>query len=224
MSEKYIMLDMDDERAGAIAEVIGNATCKKILGLIAEKEMSEGDLSGELKIPINTVEYNINKLVAAGLIEETKGFLWSTRGKKIKSYRAVNKKILISPKKSLKGVVPAIVVSVLGAIGIKLYSDSLDAVNSLANSGAVSGGAGSIEKGVATVAPSATSAAGIMAEGGRNAADYATSSGVSGVVSSAAGSLISPWAWFVLGAFVAILIYVLWNMIKSERGFSINGQ
>lgn len=35
-----LMIDLDDERAEKIAEVITNKTCKKILSALAEKEMS----------------------------------------------------------------------------------------------------------------------------------------------------------------------------------------
>src|SRR3989338_4499204 len=98
MNDKYINFDIDDPRALAIAEAMANKTSKKILSLLSEKEMSESDLASALELPLNTVGYNIDKLLNAGLIEKTKNFFWSVKGKKIPTYKISNKKILISPK------------------------------------------------------------------------------------------------------------------------------
>jgi len=104
MAEKYIELNLNDEKAGKVAEILANKTAKKILGLLAEKELSETDISNELRIPLNTIGYNIKKLVEAGLIEKSKAFFWSVKGKKIPTYRLSNKKIIISTKNSFKSL------------------------------------------------------------------------------------------------------------------------
>ncbi|MEK6825474.1 MAG: beta-propeller domain-containing protein [Nanoarchaeota archaeon] len=99
MSDKYLNIDLHDPRAAAIAEVLANKTCKKILDLLAEKEMSESDISNLLGIPLNTVGYNMKKLLESGLVVKTKTFFWSVKGKKIPTYRLANKKIVISPRR-----------------------------------------------------------------------------------------------------------------------------
>src|SRR3989338_6761074 len=121
MSDKYLMLDMDDEKTNQIAEIMSNKTCKAILLLLAEKEMSEGDIAGALKMPLNTVGYNVKKLTESGLIEKSKAFFWSAKGRKIPTYKISNKKIVISPKPGFKGIVPAILISGLAALGIRYY-------------------------------------------------------------------------------------------------------
>ncbi len=63
MTEKYLLFALDDEKSKKLGEVISNTTCKKIANFLAEKESSENDISKELKIPINTVEYNLKKLI-----------------------------------------------------------------------------------------------------------------------------------------------------------------
>ncbi|MDP1695999.1 MAG: helix-turn-helix domain-containing protein [archaeon] len=196
MGTKYIELDLNDPRAGVIAEVMANVSCKKIINLLAEKEMSEGDLSKELKAPLNTIEYNIKKLVSAGLIEKTKGFFWSSRGKKINSYKIVNKKIIISPKSSFRGIVPAVVASVLGAVGIKLYYDNSASMNY-------------------TVPVASDSAQMLIKSSGEEAVRTASSGIADSAVGTAANlSYLSNniWAWFLLGALTALLIFVLWNL------------
>lgn len=186
MTENYIMIDLDDERTVGIADVISNKTCKKILELIAERELSEGDISKELKIPLNTVEYNLNKLVDSGLVEKAKNFFWSAKGKKINVYRVSNKKIVISPRRILRGIMPAALMSVVIAFGIKIYYDGLKAI----------GTSGVADKVAETVPNSglAESAAGIASN-----------------VSYSGSAIPEYWAWFLLGALCALLIYAVWN-------------
>ena len=116
--DKFIMMGLDDERSKDIAEVLGNKTCKKIIEHLAEtKEASEKDISDALGIPINTVEYNLNKLIKTGLVEKAKNFFWSVKGKKIDMYRLAKKHIVISPKpkrvdmKELRTILPLVLIA-----------------------------------------------------------------------------------------------------------------
>jgi len=118
---KYLAISLDDEKSKHLASVLSSKTAKKILNLLADKEISESDISKELNLPLNTIEYNLKKLISCGLVEKTKTFFWSTRGKKIPTYKLANKSILISTKQKIKGILPAAVISSLAAIGIKLY-------------------------------------------------------------------------------------------------------
>lgn len=121
-NDKFILMSLNDDKAGHIAEVLKNKTCKKILDFLAEiKEVSEKDIADALKMPINTVEYNLNKLIKSGLAEKTKNFFWSVKGKKIPMYKLARKHIIISPNKSpsinyLKTILP--VIFALAAIAI----------------------------------------------------------------------------------------------------------
>src|SRR3989344_7728375 len=114
MSDKFIMMGLDDERSKKMAEVMGNPTCKKILDYLADtNEASQKDISDALNIPMNTLDYNIKKLLDVGLIEKTKNFFWSAKGKKIPMYKLARKHIVISPKSkpsltSLKLILPVV--------------------------------------------------------------------------------------------------------------------
>lgn len=125
MEEKYLMFSMDDDRLKYLSESLSNPSCKKILDLLSEKELTETDIARELKIPLNTVDYNIKKLIKAGLIEKTSHF-WSLRGKKMPVYRVSNKKIVISPKKSMSFT--ALISSMIGtgllALGIRNFTST----------------------------------------------------------------------------------------------------
>jgi len=116
MSDKYLNIDLNDPRSAAIAEVMSNKTCKKIIELLAEKEMSESDIASALGLPLNTVGYNIGKLLKVGLVDKSKTFFWSVKGKKIPTYRLSNKKILISPKRMLSAAPLAMIGVIIGAV------------------------------------------------------------------------------------------------------------
>ncbi|MEK6895335.1 MAG: helix-turn-helix domain-containing protein [Nanoarchaeota archaeon] len=122
MEKKFILMSLDDEKSKNIADILGNKTCKKIIDFLSDqKAASEKDIADALKMPLNTIEYNLKKLVESGLIEKTKNFFWSSRGKKIPTYKISNKSIIISPSRSvsskLKSIVPvALIGGVVAAI------------------------------------------------------------------------------------------------------------
>ncbi len=121
MSDKYLNIDLYDSRTEAIAEVMTNKTCKKILDMLAEGEMSESEIASAMNIPLNTVGYNIKKLLSAGLIEKTKDVFWSVKGKRIPRYKLANKKIIISPKRMVPAAIPAMVIGAV-LIGLLLIA------------------------------------------------------------------------------------------------------
>ncbi len=116
--DKFILMGLDDERSKDIAEVLSNNTCKKIIDYLAEtREASEKDISSALSIPLNTVEYNLNKLIKTGLVEKTKNHFWSVKGRRIDMFKLAKKHIVISPKskkvnmKELRTVLPVILIA-----------------------------------------------------------------------------------------------------------------
>ncbi len=125
--DKFILMGLDD--AGDIAEALKNPTCKKILNFLGDvKEASEKDIADALQMPINTVEYNLNKLIKSGLIDKAKNFFWSVKGKKIPMYKLARKHIIISPNKNpsinyLKTILPVILIAVIAIVlaGILLF-------------------------------------------------------------------------------------------------------
>jgi len=126
--EKFILVSLEESRSKEISEVLGSKTCKKIMGYLSEnKEASQKDLSDQLKIPMNTLDYNMKKLLSSGIIQKRKNFFWSKKGKKIVMYELSNKSIVISPKKSvgkkIKSVIPAVLISAAGTFAIWVYEN-----------------------------------------------------------------------------------------------------
>ncbi|MBU0957730.1 MAG: beta-propeller domain-containing protein, partial [Nanoarchaeota archaeon] len=85
------------------------------------------DISKGLSVPINTIEYNLQKLIKAGLVEKAKKHFWSVKGRKIDIYKLANKHIVISPKQSkpsmsaLKVLLPILLVFVAAILILGLY-------------------------------------------------------------------------------------------------------
>jgi len=213
MAEKFILMDMNDERSKKIAEVLGNKTCKKIIDYLSEiKEASEKDISDKLSIPMNTAEYNLNKLIESGLVEKTKNFFWSVKGRKIDMYRLSNKKILISPRTFVKGVVPALVAVFLGAFGIKIIEDRLS-YNFVTDS-SLNSAVGVSRDTVITNVPAVMEKVGSVGE-------YSPSPVVQqaqNICSNMSSFSGEAWAWFLLGGLFVILIFLLWNNYKKMKG------
>jgi|SRR3989344_6327807 len=211
MAEKSVMIDLEDPQAGKIAEVIGNKTSKKILALIAEQEKSETEIANELRLPMNTVGYNIKKLEDAGLIEKSKEIKWSEKGKRIYRYRASNKRIVIMPRKVMRGIIPGILASIVGALGIKIWSD-----NAIQGRTEFVQTASERAGDMATIAGSSGTASQIMAENAEKATEIIDAGGA--VINSSSGFAGTPiWMWFLLGAWIALLVVVLWTIYKENK-------
>lgn len=208
MTKSSIVLDLDDPRFDDIAEVMSNKTAKKILSALGEKELSQSEISEEIGAALNTVDYNVKKLEKAGLVEKVSGFLWSVKGKRIHKYRVVNKKIVISPKSYLKGILPAAFVSVVLAFLIKIF---------VGTTSVSSGNVGSLEMDVATSGSFAAvdSVPRVALEEGARAASESASI-VNNSVHQVLVNTPESWAWFLLGSLVALLFLIIFNWRKNE--------
>jgi len=99
--ENFILVSLDDPNSNKIAKVLSNKTSKRILEYLEENpKKSQQDISKELKIQLNTLEYNLKQLLEAKLIEKSTKFFWSQKGKRISLYEVSNKSIIFSTKKS----------------------------------------------------------------------------------------------------------------------------
>ena len=199
MTEKYLLFDLEDDKSKKLGEVISSASCKKIVNLLAEKEMSETELATSLKMPLNTIEYNLNKLISAGIVEKASRW-WSVKGRKIETYKLANKLIVISPKKGnvyskLKGILPVAAVSgiLAGFLGwYYKFGDVLNASRDVVQEKALQTGA--------DMAGSVASASSCVPN-------------LVNVVPSAASSG-NVWIWFLAGSLVALVGFLIWNWKK----------
>jgi len=199
MDENHFMLvSLEDSKSKAISEVLGSKTCKKIISYLTEKkEASQKDLSTALSIPMNTLDYNIKKLLESGFIQKRKNFFWSKKGKKILMYELSNKSIVISPKKSpsqkLKSILPAFILTLAGTFAVWTYGKIKYANESLSNS------------------VQDTSEI-LLSKGAEIASAVPT-------VADSTNYIMTPhptpiWAWFLAGALLTIFIISIINWKK----------
>ncbi len=97
MGEKGI--DIHDERAKELAQILTNDKALAILHLIEDQELSISEIAKELSLPISTVSYHMDKMLRVGLVEVA-GRKYGKRLQEVKLYRASNKPILLLPRKS----------------------------------------------------------------------------------------------------------------------------
>jgi DNA-binding transcriptional ArsR family regulator len=207
-TDKIISLDLNDSRMKHISEVFGSESCKKILNLLAEKELTETDIAKELKMSLNSVDYNVKKLVKAGLIESGSHW-WSVKGKKMPSYRVSDKKIVISPKRMSSSVllIPALLVGGLVSLTIKKFVElnsyvpgsDLFMAKSVEDIALMS-----LETGASEIArDSISSSVPMMAQ------EVATKT-------SFIGS-IAGWEWFLVGIWSGIFMFFILNYLFERR-------
>jgi len=207
------MISLDDEKLGVLAEVLSNKTAKKIIEFLADKEASESEISQKLNLPANTVNYNVRKLLEAGLIEKSKNYFWSRKGKKMVFYRVAKKSIIISPKSSnTVKVVSTILITGIAAVLVKIFSGSFiqkstvvvrDSVNYINQ----------------TFNESLTLAKDVpMAAGSELSLGYAKSTAQDIVVSNnvVSSTFSQPWFWFVMGALVLGIVYLALSKLKRR--------
>lgn len=189
--KKFILVSIDDKRSKKIAEVLGNKTSKKIIDILAENsELSEKDISDSLNLPLNTIEYNLKKLLSSEMVEKTKNFFWSEKGKRIPMYRLSGKSIIISPKSSkisskIKSLLPAVLVSGIGAFIIKILFSEPKFMQDVSEEAMLFSAQKSSE---ITVIPS----------GGSFISLYS----------------FQPWMWFLAGSLLIIAIFASFNWRK----------
>lgn len=184
MDKKYVLLSLEDKRLKNIAEVLGNKTSGKIIDALSDVgELSEKDISEKLKLPINTVEYNLKKLIQAEIIEEAKSFFWSAKGRKIKMYKLSKKSIIISPKSTkissdIKQILPIALISGIAAVSVKYFYAAQETTQRVSEDATL---AYALEKSVET---------GSLI----SANEY-------------------YWIWFLSGAFFSIVLFIIFKIM-----------
>ncbi len=99
----YETIDINDERAKELAQILMNEKAIAILHLIEETPMSISEIAKKLNLPISTVSYHIDKMMRVGLVEIA-GKKYGKRLQEVKLYRASNRPILLLPRKSIQKV------------------------------------------------------------------------------------------------------------------------
>jgi predicted ArsR family transcriptional regulator len=95
--EKLLILQLSED-SRKIARLLSSETSIRILKLLNKKSMSASDLADELGVRLNTLKYNLDSLLEAGMIR-VRRIIWSRKGREIKVYEAAEKVIVFLPAK-----------------------------------------------------------------------------------------------------------------------------
>lgn len=209
-NKNFLLLSLEDSKTKKIANVVSNDSCKKILDYLAKKEATESELAEKLQIPISTVHYNLQQLMETGLIN-TEEFHYSEKGKEVLHYKLANKYIIISPKgtyglkEKLKGILPAVLIT-LGVAGmIQLFSKYFSKGALQAGDSFMVAKSAVMERTVEGAAPQALQAA---AESMQQAAPI-TADKIYLIPQNIA-------LWFLAGALFALIVYFVWSGFRKD--------
>lgn len=196
MVESEISISLSDDNLKNVVEVLGSKSAVRILEILAEEDLSVGEISDKLGMKLNTVDYNVRKLLDAGLIEKV-SHLWSVKGRKILVYRACNRRIVISPIKKTKNFL-------LGWLGIGVVALGMKGLNF----GREIVSDDVLMKSVSDVAPRTEM--------------LAVNVGMTESVLSAGGNVsfwmsFAGWEWFLFGVWVSVLVFFVYGMLKGGR-------
>lgn len=119
-NNKFLFLSLN--QANKVTQIINNPTAKKILDYLgSKKDATKTQIARELKLPLSTVQYNINALEKSQLIISDK-YHYSEKGKEVNHYKITNKLIVIAPKNGLlqkaKEIIPTTITAFLITAGI----------------------------------------------------------------------------------------------------------
>ena len=185
--ESFVLVSLKEDKARKLAKVVSNESCRKILDFLTGKEATETELSKKLGLPISTVHYNLKHLTDAGLVV-VEEFHYSQKGKEVNHYKLANKYIIIAPKSTF-----GIKERLKSALPVALLVGASAFVIQL------------VRMGTGKVASFGAAKEGIVATAGPEA------------FSAVSPAQANPIWWFLAGAFVTILIYLVLDIIKSRK-------
>lgn len=193
--ESFLLVSLEESKAKKLAQVISNDTSRKILDALAKGDLTETQISKDLKIPISTVHYNLKALTDANLVK-VEEFHYSEKGKEVNHYSLANKIIIIAPKetKGLKAALKKFLPLTLLAIGGSLLLYLIEFISTPKSLGMES---------------VALKAAPMMAD--------AATQGASATQEIAPVTPLPFAVWFLFGALFVVLLYLLFEIIASKR-------
>lgn len=230
--QTFLLVSLSEEKTKKLANVITSDSARKILDYLATKEdATETLISQELKLPLSTVHYNLQQLLAGNLVEVDE-FHYSEKGKEVNHYKLANKYIIIAPsapaqsiRDRLKLLLPVALLTAGAAALIQIFNTLSQTSFSFFSYGAMQKSAVPLAN-EAIRDTSTSSAAQPLAEEiaikavakiadqAPRVADYASQT-TSAVQQSS--SLFSNIAlWFLIGALFALAAYFIIQRIRRK--------
>ncbi len=128
--EKFVVVPLGSD-SKRIGQVIGSESCRRILDSLATEPASASQLAEKMEVPLTTVQYDIEKLLEAGLIRVER-VARSPKMREVKIYGPVRKLIVVVPEKLTSGSPADILKKYLGAfLGLVLVGALVEALPGL---------------------------------------------------------------------------------------------
>ncbi len=217
MTEKFILVSLEDEKSKKLAEVISNKTSRRILEYLSEKEGTSTDISRELGIALSTVEYNLKNLVKAELVDAGE-FRWSPKGRQQDIYKVKKKYIVIAPGKStelkevLNKILPVGIVGIIAAGVIEYMTRGGKILQVASTKEIITRTITDRSADMVSNAESAVMASGAIADATEPIINV--TSEVSQTVHDIAVSNPHYGLWFLFGLVLALILYLLFSLRK----------
>lgn len=194
--DNFVMVSLEDGVSRNLSDVLGNKTCKKIIKFLLKKDSASAkDIFEELGISMSLIDYDIKKLLKAGLVEKDKEFFWSEKGKKIVMYKVSNKSIVISPRKEigskLKSLIPAVLLASASTFAVYAY-EKINGVGNL------------VQRSADIVTPSLAN----------SFYEVGASDEMAKMISPEIIPQTHLWVWFLFGAVLMLVIFSILNWRK----------
>ena len=220
--ETFLLVSLNESKAKELAQVVSNNTCRKILDYLSNHDdATETKISEELNIPISTVHYNLQQLIKGKLVDAEE-YHYSEKGKEVNHYKLANKYIIIAPKattssfkEKLAKIFPVAIFTIVGAGVLQLFSFFRTFLVS-------SVGSQLLEKTTTDYVTEAIpmvenlAADTVVRETAVNSANSLANSGISTTASSSASLISSAAIWFLIGGILAILFYLLFEILREK--------
>ena len=94
--EKFVIVPLGSD-AKKIGQVVGSETCRQILDALTTQPMSASQVAEKLGPPLTTVQYDVEKLLGAGLIRVER-VARTEKMREMKIYGPVRKLIVVVPE------------------------------------------------------------------------------------------------------------------------------
>lgn len=209
--ETFLLVSLEEDKAKKLAQVISNDSCRKILDYLTKKKATETEIAQALGLPLSTVHYNLKHLVDNRLVEAAE-FHYSEKGREVLHYSLSNKYVIIAPKgvsESFKDKLRSIIgaVASVGFIALALqYVPRM--FSSMQKTAMESVAPAALQKGAERIAENAPS---LLTESAQDSSFQAASA------AQAAQAYQPVWPWFVIGAIICLLLYLLFEYIRKRR-------
>jgi DNA-binding transcriptional ArsR family regulator len=209
--EDYFIVNLSEDKAKKLSQVMANETSRKIMDHLAKKKLTESEIAKALGLPLSTVHYNLKQMMDVSLVKADE-YHYSPKGKMVNHYQLSSKLVVIAPMQSrvvsikakMASIVPAVLVSLVGTAVVYAVAKAKEGALFAAQSAPVA-------------MKAAADTAAEEAAGGAGATRLMAAAPAAESVVTTPSVWQSAWPWFLIGALVAILAFLFFDWLRAKK-------